>query len=119
MSNAGAVILSTLEQEKVIIVSKGRKIDLEGFDVSDDDKTRFFKAGILPEGFKAKKADKDGSIGTDDNNIYVCGRVDVQLDDELQFCGQKGKVIKVNFWRAGNFTHIIARTVTRKAAAYA
>ena len=52
--------LSLLEQQKVIITSKARELDLEGFEIDDNYKTTFFNADILPEGLKNKNADADG-----------------------------------------------------------
>lgn len=116
---SSAAIVSTLPQQKIQIIQEGRKIDFEGFDVDVDDEKAYFMGGIVPLGFKEKKTDQDGSLAVDDNNIYACGQIDIQLDDKVILpCSNTAKVLKAVYWQQGDFTHIITRTLTRKETSY-
>jgi hypothetical protein len=120
MSVASA-IFSTVPSQRIQLIVKGRTIDYSGFLTGADDKETFFNAAVVPLGNKERKALPDGSIGIDANNVYCCGEIDIQLDDQLIFCGsqKKAKVLASTYWEQGNFTHIIAQVLTRRQTKYA
>lgn len=111
--SVGAGIVSALEPQTIKFTSKTREVDLEGYDIGAD-KSLSFTAGVLPSGSKFKKGDQEGTIGVDDNELFACGQVDVQLNDELEFCNGKGKVIEVEYWSLGGYTRIVVRLLSRK-----